>query len=201
MTTLRRLSVFSALLVFMMTAMSFSLNEKLVTTSFRLQNLTVAVDGTSTLHDWTIKSAQGQCEVNFELASDKLTGVSGLNFSIPAESLKSGNNMMDNNTYKALKTKEHKNVSYVLTSGSVSQVNGTTYQIKTKGKLTISGTTKETDIVANAVYNASEKSYTITGNKKIKMSAWGVKPPTVMMGTIKTGDDITISFNAKVVNK
>lgn len=201
MTTLRRLSVFSALLVFMMTAMSFTLNEKPVTTSFRLQNLTVAVDGTSTLHDWTIKSAQGQCEVNFELSSDKLTGVSGLTFSIPAESLKSGNNMMDNNTYKALKTKEHKNISYVLTSGSVSQVNGTTYQIKTKGKLTISGTTKETDIVANAVYNASEKSYTITGNKKIKMSAWGVKPPTVMMGTIKTGDDITISFKAKVVNK
>ena len=109
MTTLRRLSVFSALLVFMMTAMSFSLNEKLASTTFRLQNLNVAVDGTSTLHDWTIKSAKGQCEVNFELASDKLTGVSGLNFYIPAESLKSGNNMMDNNTYKALKTKEHKN--------------------------------------------------------------------------------------------
>ena len=201
MTTLRRLSVFSALLVFMMTAMSFSLNEKLASTTFRLQNLNVAVDGTSTLHDWTIKSAKGQCEVNFELASDKLTGVSGLNFSIPAESLKSGNNMMDNNTYKALKTKEHKNISYVLTTGSVSQVNGTTFQIRTKGKLTIAGTAKETDIVANAVYNAADKSYTISGNKKIKMSQWGVKPPTVMMGTIKTGDEITISFSAKVVNK
>ena len=180
MTTLRRLSVFSALLVFMMTAMSFSLNEKLASTTFRLQNLNVAVDGTSTLHDWTIKSAKGQCEVNFELASD---------------------NMMDNNTYKALKTKEHKNISYVLTSGSVSQVNGTTFQIRTKGKLTIAGTAKETDIVANAVYNAADKSYTISGNKKIKMSQWGVKPPTVMMGTIKTGDEITISFSAKVVNK
>ncbi len=109
--------------------------------------------------------------------------------------------MMDNNTYKALKTKEHKNISYVLTSGSVSQVNGTTFQIRTKGKLTIAGTAKETDIVANAVYNAADKSYTINGNKKIKMSQWGVKPPTVMMGTIKTGDEITISFSAKVVNK
>jgi hypothetical protein len=199
MTTLRRLSVFSVLLVFMATAMSFSLNGKLTITTFRLQNLNLSVNGTSTLHDWTIKSAKGQCEVNFELASDKLTGVSGFKFSIPAESLKIGHSMMDNNTYKALKTKEHKNISYVLNSGTVSQVNATTYQIKTKGKLTIAGTAKETDIIANATYNAADKSYTIAGTKKIKMSAWGVKPPTVMMGTIKTGDDINISFTAKIV--
>jgi len=200
MTNFRRLSVFTAFLALALTTMSFNLNGSLDKTVFRLQNLNLAVTGTSTLHDWEIKSAKGQAELNLELASDKLTGISGLNFSIPAESLKSGNNMMDNNTYKALKTDKHKNISYVLTAGSVSQVNGSTFQIKTNGKLTIAGTTKETDLVATAKYNAADKSYTISGEKKIKMSQWGVKPPTVMMGTIKTGDEVTIKYNAKIVN-
>ncbi|MGV3658424.1 MAG: YceI family protein [Chitinophagaceae bacterium] len=199
MTSFRRLSVFAAFLVIALTTMSFSLNGNLNATAFRLQNLNIEVDGTSTLHDWTIKSTKGQAEVNLELASDKLTGITGLNFSIPAESLKSGNNMMDNNTYKALKTDKNKNISYVLTAGSISQVNGTTFQIKTNGKLTIAGTSKETDLVATARYNAADKSNTISGEKKIKMSQWGVKPPTVMMGTIKTGDDITIKYTAKIV--
>lgn len=199
MTSFRRLSVFAAFLVLALTTMSFSLNGNLDKTAFRLQNLNLEVKGTSTLHDWEIKSAKGQAEVNMELSSDKLTGITGLNFSIPAESLKSGNSMMDNNTYKALKTDKNKNISYVLTAGSVSQVNGNTFQIKTNGKLTIAGTAKETDLVATAKYNAADKSYTISGEKKIKMSQWGVKPPTVMMGTIKTGDDITITFSAKIV--
>ena len=200
MTTFRRLSVFSTFLVLMLTTMSFSLNGNGDKTAYRLQNLNIGVTGTSTLHDWEIKSAKGQAEVAFELASEKLTGISGLNFSVPAESLKSGNSMMDNNTYKALKTDKFKTINYVLTSGSVAAVDGNTFQIKTSGKLTIAGTAKETDLVATAKYNAADKSYTITGSKKIKMSQWGVKPPTVMMGTIKTGDDITIKYSAKIAN-
>lgn len=200
MTNFRRISVFTGFLALALTTMSFNLNGSLDKTAFRLQNLNLEVTGTSTLHDWEIKSAKGQAEVNLELASDKMTGITGLSFSIPAESLKSGNNMMDNNTYKALNTSKHKNISYVLTAGSVTQVNGTTFQIKTNGKLTIAGTSKETDLVATARYNAADKSYTITGEKKIKMSNWGVKPPTVMMGTIKTGDDITIKYSAKIAN-
>lgn len=179
--------------------MSFSLHGNRNTTAFRLQNLNLAVTGTSTLHDWEIKSTKGQAEVAFVLVSDKLTGISGLNFSIPAESLKSGNSLMDNNTYKALKTGEHKNISYLLTTGNIASIDGNTFQIKTTGRLTIAGTTKETDIVATAKYNAADKSFTVTGSKKIKMSQWGVKPPTVMMGTIKTGDDINITFNARIV--
>jgi hypothetical protein len=125
--------------------------------------------------------------------------VSALNFNLQAESLKSGNNMMDNNTYKALNTSKHKNISFVLSSAKVNALNATTYQIKALGKLTIAGTTRETDLVANAKYNPADKSFTVTGTKAMKMTEYNVKPPTVMMGTIKTGDAINISFNTKIV--
>jgi polyisoprenoid-binding protein YceI len=199
MTPIRRLSVFSTLMILLVTTLSFNLKGDLLKWGYHSQNLNISVEGTSTLHDWHIKSDKGQCEATFVLANDKLTGLSGLNFAVPAESLKSGNSMMDNNTYKALKTGSFKTVNFVLSSATVSPVDASTYQIKAIGKLTIAGTTKETDLVATAKLNAADKSFTVSGTKKLKMTDYNVKPPTVMMGTIKTGNDITISFNAKIV--
>jgi polyisoprenoid-binding protein YceI len=106
--------------------------------------------------------------------------------------------MMDNNTYKALNVDKNPNITYVLSSATVTPVDGNTYTIKTTGKLTIAGSTRETDVVATGKMNA-DKSISVTGSKKFKMTDYGIKPPTAMLGTIKTGDDITISYNLKFV--
>ncbi len=200
MKSIRRMSVLSTALFLFMAMMSFSLKGSLSDVKFHSQSLSLVVKGTSTLHDWDITSDKGRCEVLLVIDNnDKLNDISGLNFSVQAESLKSGHTLMDNNTYKALKTDVNKTISYVLSSADVSQVNAATYQIKTLGKLTIAGTTRETDLTATAKYNPSDKSFTITGTKAFKMTDYNVKPPTVMMGTIKTGNEISVSFTTKIV--
>ncbi len=200
MTPIRRLSVFIVFFVLLITTMSFSLKGTLGDTKFRSQNLSIVVKGTSTLHDWDMASDKGRCELLLVLDNnDKLSGVSALNFNVPAESLKSGHNLMDNNTYKALKTDAHKTISFALSSANVIPVNAATYQIKALGKLTIAGTTRETELAATAKYNAGDKSFTVSGTKEMKMTDYNVKPPTVMMGTIKTGNDISVSFTTKII--
>jgi hypothetical protein len=47
-------------------------------------------------------------------------------------------------------------------------------------------------------FNPADRSFTISGTKVIKMTDWKVKPPVVMFGTIKTGDQITIGYNLKI---
>jgi hypothetical protein len=121
-----------------------------------------------------------------------------LKFSLEAESLKSEKTMMDNNAYKALKTNSAKNISFILSSATISQVNQTNYQIKAIGKLTVAGTTRETDVIADVKYNQAEKIFTVTGTKKLKMTDYNVKPPSFMMGAVKTGDEISISFTTKL---
>lgn len=199
MTRTQRLSVYTLLMVVFTTMLSFSTKGILNDTKYRSQNLQIVINGTSTLHDWDMKSSKGTADVNFEFAGDKLTGISGLNFNMPAESLKSEHSMMDKNAYKALKTDDNKNISFVQTSATISPIDATTYQLKLMGKLTIAGTTKVTDLVATAKYNATDKSFVVSGTKKFKMSEFGVKPPTVMMGTIKTGDPLTVTFNTRIV--
>ena len=198
MTPMRRLSVLTALLVVLTTALSFTRIER-AAPNYRALNLAISVAGTSTLHDWTIKSEQGQCDLVIGLANNRPEAFSGLSFSIPVESLKSGHGGMDKNTYKALKTDKFKNITFSLTSGNVTAVDATTYQLRAVGNLTIAGTTHLTDLVAQAKYNPADQSFTISGSKKLKMTDYGITPPSVMLGTIKAGNDITVSFNAKIV--
>jgi len=198
MTSTRRFSVLSALVLILTTMFSFTVKESTNTLLYRTNNLSIAVDGTSSLHDWTVKSEKGQCDMNLVLTGDKLTGITSLNFSIPVETLKSGHGAMDNNTFKALKSKNYKNITFTLTSGTVTAVDAINYKVKAVGKLSIAGTTKETELLANVKYNAADQSYTLSGVKKMNMTDYNVEPPTALFGTIKTGNAISVSYNAKI---
>lgn len=162
--------------------------------------MSLSIKGTSSLHDWEMKSSKGKCEVEFVIgANDKITAINSLKFDLDPTSIKSEYTMMDNNTYKALKTKSYKSISFVLASGTVTQTDAVSYVVKVLGNLTIAGKTQKIDLAATAKYNSADKSFTVNGSKKLKMTDYGVDPPTAMLGTIKTGNDITISFTSKIV--
>ena len=179
-------------------ALGVSLNVAIAQPVLQSKAVTISLTGTSTLHDWEMKAAQGSSEAAFVVdAAGKISGLSKLSFSLPATSLKSEHSMMDNNTYKALNTEKFPNINFVLSSATVTSLGNNKYQFNCLGKLTIAGFTKETDLVATGTYNPADHSITVTGIKKMKMTDYKVKPPTVMMGTIKTGDDIAIAYNVR----
>jgi hypothetical protein len=163
-----------------------------------IRSANLLIKGTSTLHDWEMKSSAGNAEAVLSLNKEVLTGFSALTFSMPAETLKSGHGGMDKNCYKALKTSASPSITFVLSSSSVTPVDGTTYRVRAIGNLTIAGVTKQTELIATCKWNAAEKSFDCTGSKKMKMSEFKVDPPTFMFGTIKTGDEIEIAFNLKI---
>src|SRR4051812_41955178 len=165
---------------------------------YRSEDLTILIKGTSSLHDWEIKSDKGQFEALFVLGPNyNITGISGLKFTVQSKSLKSGHDMMDNNTYKALKTSDFNSISFVLKNAVINQQDANNYQLKCIGNLSIAGTTKETELIASCKLNA-DKTFSCSGAKKLKMTDYNVKPPTVLMGTIKTGDEISVAYNLKI---
>lgn len=178
-------------LMFMASFMAYTADAQ---TKYTAKNVSINVSGTSTLHDWTEKSTAGTSDAVFHVADGKLTRVASLAFTMPTKTLKSEHNLMDKNTYKALKADQHQNISYTITSASVTPAGGNKYNVNTRGKLTIAGTTREVDIAGSGVLN-TDNSITVTGSEKMKMTDFGVTPPKVML--IKTGNDITISFTAK----
>ena len=155
----------------------------------------LVVSGTSTLHDWTMKSAKAECSAVFSLnAAGKISGLSGLVFSAPVNALKSDHTAMDKNAYKALKTDKNPAISFTLTSVTVTPAAGSASTVTCTGKLTIAGATRDAQLVAVCKPSA-DNTINVTGSEKISMKDFSIDPPTFMLGTVKTGNDITLSFN------
>jgi polyisoprenoid-binding protein YceI len=148
-----------------------------------------AVFGTSTMHDWEMKSGSKIGTANLTVTDGKLTAITSISITLLAETLKSEKTKMDKIAYETLKTDKHKHILYVLKSAE--KVNETTWNLT--GTYTIAGVSKEhkTQVktsVANGIVN-------IQGSYKITFKEFGMKSPTAMLGTIKTGEDLTIKFN------
>ncbi len=155
----------------------------------------LTVEGTSNIHDWDMKSEKGFCSAEFVFTpTGHLAGVSTLSFTVPAESLKSDSKGLDKNAYKALKTGSYGTISFS-TNNAVIKPNGSGgFTLTTKGKLTVSGVTRDVDLVVNGVLN-NDKSITYSGIYKLKMTDYKVDPPSIMFGAIKTGDAVTVKFD------
>jgi polyisoprenoid-binding protein YceI len=148
-----------------------------------------SVFGTSTMHDWEMKSGSRTGTANLTVNDSKLADINSIDITLPAESIKSEKKSMDKVAYETLKTDKFKNIKYVLKSAE--KVNETTWNLT--GTYTIAGVSKilKTQVkttVVNGVVN-------IQGSNKITFTEFGMKSPTAMFGAIKTGEDLTIKFN------
>jgi polyisoprenoid-binding protein YceI len=160
------------------------------------KDIDMKLSGTSTLHNWVMNAQTftGEAQFGFKAgAGNQLNSLTALTFELNVEDLKSGEKGLDNNAYKALKTGQYKDILYKLTSANVMAENLGKYLIKTKGNLTIAGVTKEVDMDVYAVVN-KDGSITCVGSDKLEMTDYQVKPPTFMLGAMKTGDAITLNY-------
>jgi polyisoprenoid-binding protein YceI len=161
----------------------------------------ISIEGTSNIHDWKMQSDKGTFTGVFEISnSGLLTSIADLRFSMPAESLKSEHKAMDKNTYKALNTGKYASISFTAGAAEIKRVDNFRHVLTIRGKLTISGVTRDILLIANAVVNG-DKSISYTGSHQLTMTDYNIEPPSAMLGSIKTGDKVVIRFNGVVKAK
>jgi polyisoprenoid-binding protein YceI len=146
----------------------------------------VKVAGTSTLHHLPMEGNTIIGQIN------AANGAASVIVSIPVTSIKSEHSKMDKLMAEALKAKQFPEIRYELTQPMPSSASAS-FSVKAHGKLTIAGVTRDAIIDVQATRNADGK-YTFIGTAPLKMTSFGIKPPTAMLGTIKTGDDVKVTF-------
>lgn len=167
----------------------------------------VKIDGTSTVHDWTVESKLigGFMEVDGMFPSDlsvatvpELPETPKVLVQIPVSSLKSGKSTMDSVMHKAMKRSEHRVITYSLDTmvpSTQTRKAGDPLRYDTKGHLTVAGVKKPVSMPVH-MKGHGDAGLLITGKTKIKMTDFGIKPPApkIALGLIKTGDEVDITF-------
>ncbi|RYJ39764.1 YceI family protein [Flavobacterium anhuiense] len=152
-------------------------------------NSTFEVAGTSTVHDWVMKSTEGTGTANLIIKDSKLTGINSLNVSLLAESLKSYKASMDKVAYEAMDTETHKYIEYVLKSAE--KLDETTWNLT--GVYTIAGVSKEFKTQVKVTTNKG--SIILQGSNQITFGDFEMTPPKAALGVVKAGKDLTVIFN------
>lgn len=157
------------------------------------------VEGTSTTKSWSCQAPAVDASIvaNDANAATAIVGgekaVRSVTLKVNTPRLDCGNGTMTGHALKALKAEEHKTITFVLGSydlakaadGSKGTLNGT---------LTLGGVTKPVTIVATAK-EAGAGRVRVAGSYELKMTDYGLKPPSLMMGAMKVRDLVTVNFD------
>lgn len=196
---MKQLRPFKIVILCLVVTLAFTASPARFTTAG--SNL-VRVEGTSTLHDWKMEGTaiDGIIAIDPTLAAGLTSNAweaaavaPAVAVSIPVESIRSQNGRMDKLMQEALKAKANPLISYQMSAAKLQKTGDDGFVLDTDGKLTVAGATRP---IAMAIHGTRDQDgrYTLTGEVPIRMSDFGIKPPTAMMGTIRTGDQVTVSF-------
>ncbi len=146
------------------------------------------LEGTSTVRSFKCTANKMDVAVDAKAGAAVADMVKSATLNVAVAQLECGNKTMNEHMLKALKSKENPQISWRMTSY---RVQGSTVEIT--GKLKIAG--KENPIELRGTGSAENGIIRFKGSKQFKMTEYGVKPPKLMLGTMKVGDPVTVSFD------
>ncbi|MDX1438663.1 MAG: YceI family protein [Rubricoccaceae bacterium] len=152
------------------------------------------VEGTSTVHDWSCEAGRVTGTVAAEPGTGGLASISSVTVNIPVTGLDCSNGTMNGKLRDALNASANPNISFSLSSAQVGSVNNGRFAIEASGRLSIAGTTRTMNISAVG-QPLSNGRFRITGSVPFAMSSFGVDPPTALLGTLRTRDNVTVRFD------
>ncbi len=166
--------------------------------SFRVipESSILSIGGTSNLHDWEMNMKKFKCDADITVGNPSVT-ISSVSFIGESSSILSDNSIMDNKAHDALKTDKYPVIRFSLTSADKIPIQGGAFSGTASGELTLAGSTKKISIPYSGKVTGKDR-IIITGTKKINMTEFGIKPPTAMLGALKTGDEVTINFTVNL---
>ena len=163
----------------------------------------LTIEGTSSLHDFHCKTNKINAYVDVDPGYTKdLTKVArpiaAVKVNIVVKTLTCGNGQMDRNMYNTLKADENQLIKYTLSGYDI--LDGTAspsaFTANTTGTLVVAGQEKPIAMKINAE-RLSDGKAVAQGEQKLRMSDFGISPPSFMFGRLRVGDQIKVKFNLK----
>ena len=165
-----------------------------------LDSATVTIAGTSNIHEYTASTtkvritraqlAASAAGAEFWENALKPGTVDTFEIAVAAGTLTSPKDGLDKNMYKALKVSDFPDITFRLVRFDLTG--------KPAGAATAIGMLKIADVeravAMDITTKRSDTTLTVQGRIELLMTDYGIKPPTAMLGMLKTNPKVTVTF-------
>jgi len=153
---------------------------------------TMIVTGTSSLHNWEVKAEKIDCKIIVKNTNPSRV-IDMVNLTVWSSDLVSDNSIMDKKTQEALKSDKYPEIIFNLNSNEKPVISNNNFGGTVTGELSLAGVVRNISVPFTGELKGDH--LYINGSEKIDMSEFGIQPPTALLGTLKTGKEVTIIFS------
>jgi len=166
---------------------------------------TLWIQGGSNVHEWESRTTQPTVKLLRDASSADPTdvaaldawlrggGLKGLDLGVPLATMHSKKgSTLDKNLLKALKAEQNPEITFHLTQAKVGEPSGDSLSVSADGVLRIAGRERPITVAGRLV--RSEAGVWLNGSHGLRMSEYDVKPPTMMLGTMRVHDSVSVYF-------
>lgn len=158
----------------------------------------ITISGTSNIHEYTASTttvrvtraelADGVLGPDLWTGALKPGGVNAFEVTVPAKTLTSPREGLDKNMHKALLVAEHPEIGFRLLRIEPA-ANGSARAV---GVLRVAGVERE--VTFSITSERKGATLAVQGTLQLLMTDFGIKPPTAMLGMLKTDPKVTVKF-------
>jgi len=167
---------------------------------------TLWLEGSSNVHEWESRTSQPTVKLLRDAsAADpadvaaldqwlRAGGLRGLDLGVPLATMHSKKgSTLDKNMLKALKADQNPEITFHVTQAKVGSATGDSIAVSADGVLKIAGRERPVTVAGRLV--RSEAGVWLRGRHGLRMSDYDVKPPTMMLGTMRVHDSLSVYFD------
>lgn len=176
-----------------------NIESEAMVSALLLENSTMTISGSSTLHDWTVEatkfSVQFRVPESWFDSHDSWAGenIALLSVTVPVEHLDGGKNKMNRDLREALRSGDFPEIEFTWNRVAFSDSTDLGRQADVSGSLRIAG--EEREIQFSADLRINEQSQIVAaGCVPINMRDYNIDPPRAMLGLIRTDENIELMF-------
>ena len=116
---------------------------------------------------------------------------------VPVASLRCGNRQMERDMYRALRSDANPTIEFRfsgLVGGVEHDIDAKNYRATIAGELSLAGTSRKVR-VAVVAERVSRDRFRLRARLPLRMTDFGVTPPTALFGMVKAKDDLVVTFD------
>jgi hypothetical protein len=153
----------------------------------------IVISGTSNLHEWEEKLDKFDVSMLVQPKGAIIGSISNVSFRSKSVAVVSDNSIMTGKTHDALQVEKHPDIVFTSSGVSIPDLQGSGIKGNLVGDIILNGVTRQ--VVISYTGAISGDRLEISGSQELNMTDYNIKPPTALMGALKTGDKVKVSFS------